>query len=247
MKIPIIFLLCLIPFFCSSQDVLSIDIATNTVKRTKIKTDTNKISSHDLMYNYLHEINGNFRIESEKYNDVFNEELRVGEYLVFEIINVPANSISDSVAISYQFVNRNMEHASTFANFINSRLPNLQSISTPDDPNKNKVRITGLQNLATKIKKSNSTNLVLSPIPQFALDNNHTSLANFSSRLTQYLGVNTDQALAQLPSSLTEETKITAILEVLKDTLNINAILVDSFQSSLDTIFTEISDKTFFI
>ena len=125
------------PLFTYSQDVLTIDMETNTIRRLEV-TNGEKIRDPNerekLMKQYLEkESNDYWTLVKQDYKKPLRKQLRVGDYLIFEMTNIDKrnNAKVDSVFVSYNFLDRNVQqYKSTFGNILNSNLEQFNTESS---------------------------------------------------------------------------------------------------------------------
>lgn len=224
--------------YCQSQHVVTIDVSTNTVKRSWIATDKSNLKKEFLMDNYLNQVNGNFKIKEESYKRVFNKMLNVGNYLVFEIVNFDKENSADSVLVTYKFFDDNTEYASVFEGIVNAGLNNLPN-SSPSN-NKENPR-TDNKNTSENTLSTNSSNL------GSELSKNKDSISRQIADLSnKYM---TEFKINPLNFALTIENQLNiGVVDPLKEVLSIydvkNGISYDSMTNILrDSLTNMIEDS----
>lgn len=135
--ISILFLL-FISMQLKAQEIITLDMSSNTIKRsTVIRSDSFDLtfSKDSLISDYLHKKpNRRWEIKNERYSKVLRAPLKIGDYLVFELTNIGKDKKVDSVYVSYDFLDRNVqEYSSTFKNVFNNKLNAFESTSTTDE------------------------------------------------------------------------------------------------------------------
>ena len=243
MRLLVILLITLFPIILKSQDVLTIDISTNTVKRSKIKTKNVPISDTARMQNYLNKVNSNFEIEDEKYEDVFNQMLRVGEYLVFEIVNFENEARADTIIVSYRFMDKNLEYASNFAGILNNGLKNLPGTSTTDndtdeeEPSRIPASDDALIGSDDVIPDIFENEVKIAYIVDYYLTNIDSVETNLSARIDTFFNINIHDAYIQFQE---ESFGIGNAISFFADYMETNSINADEFLDSLNIAPIEI-------
>jgi len=132
-----ILFLFLISFQLKAQEIITLDMSSNTIKRsTVIKSDSFDLtfSKDSIISDYLNKMpNRRWEIQNERYSKVLSTPLKIGDYLVFELTNIGKDEKVDSVYVSYDFLDRNVqEYSSTFKNVFNNKLNAFESTTTAD-------------------------------------------------------------------------------------------------------------------
>jgi len=121
-----------------SQTVLTLDYKSNTIKRTNLSSVDDSISIDTLLKNYIKkQPNSTFKLEKDIYKNALSKQIQIGDYLIFEITNFYDNENVDSIFISYNFFDRNVqEYGSVFQNILNRGLNQFETSEGGQDQNK---------------------------------------------------------------------------------------------------------------